>query len=469
MSVSDEATFHYDVFVSYAGADKAWVSKSFVPALEAAGLRVCVFPRDQHVGKPKIEDLEDSILGSRHTVLVLSPEFVNSEWQAFSGSLVQTIDVAARDERVIPLLRKECDLPHRIDYLTPADFTTLDEVDLTWRKLLIALDAPNVDYPTPKITPPYDDQLAPKPRPERPAKPDRPKRPVSKTLKQLLGSPLWQGIGGIVAILALGATLTLANNGQNAPTPTPTATPTATLTVTPTNTPTATASATATAVSTSTPSVTPTAMPTEVPSATPTDTPVPTDIPPTATVPPTPDLWKATANFPAGIDTAPNGDQVDYVLTGQTVTVLGRAYSGTWLYVQTVAGTKGFAFLTLFDWPGDFQSLKPIPVPATATPTHTITPAATPSSDYVGIDFYTTGDGFCSPKAGYHLYLRGLGEMSPFKYYVDGVPKYEGSDQYTFDFDYPSGTVLVRVVARVEARDGRWVEKALALRKPNCP
>ena len=468
--MSDRATFRYDVFVSYAVADKAWVNKSFVPALEAAGLRVCVFPRDQHVGKPKIEDLEDSMVGSRHTVLVLSPEFINSEWQEFSGSLIQTLDVAARDERVIPLLRKACKLPHRIDYLTPADFTTADEVDLAWRKLLIALDAANIDYPTPKITPPYDDQPPPKLRPERPVKPDRPTRPVGKTLKDLLSSPLRQGIGGIVAILALGATITLANGAQPIATPTPTLTATATVTATATMTATPTDAPTATATASATPS--PSATATDVPTPVPSDTPTPAvepSVTPTETVSPTPDVTHATANFSAGIYTAPNGDQVDYVLTGQTVTVLGRAYSGNWLYVQTVAGTKGFAFLTLFDWPGDFQSLKPIPVPATPSPTPIRTPSATVSSDYIGVDFYTIGKAFCSPKPGYHLYLRGLGELAPFKYYVDGKLVYDGSDQYTFDYTYPSGTNLVRVTARVVARDGRYNEASLGLRRPNCP
>ncbi len=200
-------------------------------------------------------------------------------------------------------------------------------------------------------------------------------------------------------------------------------------------------------------------MPTEVPTATPTDTPVP----------PTPDVSQAIANFPAGIYTAPNGDQIDYVLTGQTVKVLGRAYSGTWLYVETIVGTRGFAFLTLFDWPGNFQALTPIAVPATRTPTPTRTPSATVSSDYIGVDFYIIGKAFCSPKPGYHLYLRGQSQLAPFKYYVDGSFVYEGSDQYTFDYTYPSGTNLVKVIARVVARDGRFAENSLALRQPNCP
>jgi hypothetical protein len=455
--VTDKAAFHYDVFVSYATADKTWVNKSFVPALEAAGLKVCIFPRDQHVGRPKIDDLEQSVITSRHTVLILTPEFLASEWTEFTGSLVQTLDVAARHERVIPLIRKACDLPRRIAYLTPADFTATDEVESTWRKLLEAFDAPIIDQPAPRIASPYDDKPAPKPpasdRAGRATRLDRPKRSIGTSFRATLASPLWQGIAGIAAIAALIVTIALATNPASSPAPSVTATIGVSPTIHPIESPT---------VALTQP---PAAQPTDTPTATDQPTDVPIDTPaPTAI-----DLSRATANTSASIFTAPNVDPVDFVSAGQTVIVLGRAYSGNWLYVQTTAGKKGFAYRPLFDWSGDLQSLTPIPVPVTAMPTRTTTPSATLSSDYIGVDFFIIGNGFCSPKPGYHLYLRGLGELFPFKYYVDGALVYTGSDQYTFDYNYPAGTSLVKVTARVEARDGRRVEQSLALRKPNCP
>ncbi len=168
---------------------------------------------------------------------------------------------------------------------------------------------------------------------------------------------------------------------------------------------------------------------------------------------------------------APNINLIDSVHPDQAVTVLGRTYQGNWLYVQTASGKRGFAYRPYFDWTGDFQALKPIPVPITPTATPTTRPTAIatiPSSDFIGLDFYTVGKVVCKPKPGYHLYLRGLGELYPFKYYVDGQLVYQGTDQYVYDYTYPEGMNLVKVVARAEARDGRSVEASLALRLPTC-
>lgn len=140
--------FQYDVFIAHADADKKWAKAELLPRLEGAGLTVCVFPRDLEVAVPKIDNQERAVTTSRHTLLVLTPAFLANEWTEFSGSLAQTLDVAARKRRVIPLLKEPCDLPARLSYLTPADFTDPDEVDTAWRGLIRALGA------TPITTPP---------------------------------------------------------------------------------------------------------------------------------------------------------------------------------------------------------------------------------------------------------------------------------------------------------------------------
>ena len=55
--------YKYDVFISYSSANKNWVRKDLLNALENAGLKVCIDFRDFKVGKAAIKNMRDSIIG----------------------------------------------------------------------------------------------------------------------------------------------------------------------------------------------------------------------------------------------------------------------------------------------------------------------------------------------------------------------------------------------------------------------
>lgn len=112
----------YDLFVSHCPADRPWVMEMLVPALEAAGLRVCLPDRDFAIGVPRVINIEQAVDGSRHTIIVMTPEWLASEWGEFESLLIATADPAGRQRRLIPLLLKPCALPARIAILTAADF-----------------------------------------------------------------------------------------------------------------------------------------------------------------------------------------------------------------------------------------------------------------------------------------------------------------------------------------------------------
>ena len=115
--------FAYDVFVSYAEANCAWVTDTLFPALTTAGLRVCLPERDFALGTPSLVNTEQAIDSSRHTLVVLTPAWLESAGQTFESLLVQTADPAARQRRLIPLLLQPCTPPPRIATLTHTDFT----------------------------------------------------------------------------------------------------------------------------------------------------------------------------------------------------------------------------------------------------------------------------------------------------------------------------------------------------------
>ncbi len=134
-----EATPRYDVFISYSHADAAWVREWLLPRLERAGLRVCVDFRDFDLGAPSLVNMAHAADASRHTLLVLTDAWVNSEWTNFEALLTQTRDPAGRHRRLIPLLLQPCRPPDRIAMLTYADFTRADAWDSQLPRVVAAI------------------------------------------------------------------------------------------------------------------------------------------------------------------------------------------------------------------------------------------------------------------------------------------------------------------------------------------
>ena len=129
----------YDVFISYSHKDEAWVRDVLLTRLEAQGLRVCIDSRDFDIGLASIVNMERAVERSRRTLLVLTPNWVASEWTGFESLMVQTSDPIGLRRRMIPLLRERCDLPPRIAMLTYADFTAADDRTLPWERLVRSL------------------------------------------------------------------------------------------------------------------------------------------------------------------------------------------------------------------------------------------------------------------------------------------------------------------------------------------
>src|SRR5919106_3324337 len=99
-----ETDFKYDVFVSYSSKNKEWVRKIFVPTLENAGLKVCDYYRDFDVGAPIVMEMERAILESRKTIPILSPAYLKSGWTEFESLMLQTLDAANRERKLLPVI-----------------------------------------------------------------------------------------------------------------------------------------------------------------------------------------------------------------------------------------------------------------------------------------------------------------------------------------------------------------------------
>jgi hypothetical protein len=129
-------SYQYDVSISYSHYDHVWVQETLLPRLEQAGLRVCIDYRDFIIGTPTLLNIEQAVDTSRHTLIVLTPAWVESEWTQMESLLVGTADPAARRRRLIPLLLQPCQRPARIAALTHADFTQPEQHATEFTRLL---------------------------------------------------------------------------------------------------------------------------------------------------------------------------------------------------------------------------------------------------------------------------------------------------------------------------------------------
>lgn len=141
-----QTMYEWDVFISYSHQDQEWVHNELLPRLKEASvgdraLRVCIDTESFEVGSPLVTEIERAIQNSRKTVLVLTPEYLKSDWATFENIMLSTLDPANRQRRLIPLLLKKCKLPLRIRGLICIDFTGDVDVEAQFSKLLRVLGA----------------------------------------------------------------------------------------------------------------------------------------------------------------------------------------------------------------------------------------------------------------------------------------------------------------------------------------
>lgn len=137
--MTETTTYAYDLYLSYTAVDRAWVTVALLPVLEQRGLRICLPERDFDIGRPRLDNVERAVTQSRHTLIVMTPAWLASEWQTFEGLLVSSTDPAGRLRRLIPLLLEPCTPPPRITMLTYADFTEPAQHPAAMKRLLRAL------------------------------------------------------------------------------------------------------------------------------------------------------------------------------------------------------------------------------------------------------------------------------------------------------------------------------------------
>src|SRR5262245_24384268 len=100
----------WDLFVSYAGADRAWAEGFLLDGLRAGGVR-CLTQVDFALGASWGDEFERAVAQSRRVLLVLSGAYVADVNQRFLSNLARYHELKTDAASVIPLLLDDVELP----------------------------------------------------------------------------------------------------------------------------------------------------------------------------------------------------------------------------------------------------------------------------------------------------------------------------------------------------------------------
>ena len=96
----------YDAFISYSHLDDNFVLKQLVARLESgpAPLKLCIHKRDWMVGENIPTQIARSVSDSRRTIIVLSPNFLESVWSRLEFKIAHHQGLSEKRTRVIVVL-----------------------------------------------------------------------------------------------------------------------------------------------------------------------------------------------------------------------------------------------------------------------------------------------------------------------------------------------------------------------------
>lgn len=136
----------FDAFVSYSSKDEAWVAEVLAPALEPH-YKLCLHYRDFPVGAFLADTIVQAVESSKRTIMILSENFIKSEWCRFEFKSAHHQVLRDRRRRLVVVLlgevpQKDLDPDIRLYLKTNVYLQWGDK--LFWEKLKFALpDIPN--------------------------------------------------------------------------------------------------------------------------------------------------------------------------------------------------------------------------------------------------------------------------------------------------------------------------------------
>lgn len=135
----------FDAFVCYAKEDEWFVKTQLRPKLEDEDpkFRLCIHQRDWDVGKTIPEQINDSVTNSRRTLVVLSHNFLNSDWCKREFQVARDRSIHDKIGRIIVIMLEDI-AHHRLTdelkaYITKYTYIPWQDNDWFWNKLRYVL------------------------------------------------------------------------------------------------------------------------------------------------------------------------------------------------------------------------------------------------------------------------------------------------------------------------------------------
>lgn len=141
-------TLEYDVFISYRhiADDGVWVCETLAPALEAAGLKVCLDEVSFRPGAPIVLEMERAVLQSHFTVGVFTPEYAYSGFTELEYIMAKHLGAEEQEVRFIGLIYRDCALPLMSRSTLMLDMRDKSKFDANIQRLVDAVKKPVVSY-----------------------------------------------------------------------------------------------------------------------------------------------------------------------------------------------------------------------------------------------------------------------------------------------------------------------------------
>lgn len=138
--------FLYDIFVSYSDLNRDWVLNELIPNIEKReSINVCLHERDFQIGFGILENIVSCMDRSRCLLLLISKNFLQSQWCQFEMNLAQHRLLETRRENLIMVLLEDIPVkkqPKILKYLMRTktyikwpDQGSESEKQLFWKRL----------------------------------------------------------------------------------------------------------------------------------------------------------------------------------------------------------------------------------------------------------------------------------------------------------------------------------------------
>jgi len=115
-----------DFFISYTQADETW-AEWIAWTLENAGYTVVIQSWDFRAGENFILKMEQATKGTRRTIAVLSPDYINAAYTQSEWAAAFVEDPRGREHKLIPIRVRECKLTGLLSTIIYVDIVGLTE------------------------------------------------------------------------------------------------------------------------------------------------------------------------------------------------------------------------------------------------------------------------------------------------------------------------------------------------------